>query len=393
MVSSVRSRPNHYETLGLSPTASQEEITRTFAKLMGMFGARSVAGAAQMIVAFEALRSPAKRRAYDSALGLISEPDPRHWTAAGVARGSPGFLGSASGHLAEHVAGDNFPRTVPATEPQPQPVARSEPRFASFLASSLREPASPSSPGCSPDMRPKAEVQRQREETAAGVERGIQRLLAARRVEEKSSPDAVDRTLDWQRPALAVGGLAAAAVLIGALVGVSVTDNEQPQPAERGVTVALPAATSHPGSAALSPGPVASAVEKQDERPHRAKISVPATKHKVSPQQPTSFVEHQVEVRQSPENRVEGSQSAGAATDQLAAESAPATPVAADLPLPNRVIARTIERIGYSCGAVVSTAAVEGAKPGAYTVTCSSGQTYEANPVLGRYHFRRSGRH
>ena len=391
MVSSVRLRPNHYETLGLSPTASQEEITRTFAKVMGVFGARSVAGAAQMIVAFEALRSPAKRRAYDSALGLTSEPDPSQWTVAGVARGSPGFLGSASGHLTEHVVGDKIPRTVPAVEPQP--VAPSEPRFASFLASSLREPARPSAPGRSPDVRPKTEIQRPREEPAgAGVELGIQRLLAARRAEERSSPDAVDRILEWQRPALAIGGLAAAAILIGVLLGVSVTNNEQPQPAERGVTVALPAATSHPGSAALSPGPVATVVEKQDERPLRARISAPPTKHKVSQPQPTSFAEHQVDVRQSPEFGVEGSPSVGVATDQLTAESAPATPVAANLPLPNRVIARTIERIGYSCGAVVSTAPV-GSNPGAYTVTCSSGQIYEANPVHGRYHFRRSGGH
>jgi hypothetical protein len=78
-----------------------------------------------------------------------------------------------------------------------------------------------------------------------------------------------------------------------------------------------------------------------------------------------------------------------AASDPLAVDAPAAQPVAASLPLPNSVIARTIERIGYSCGAVSSTAAVEGAAPGTFKVTCSSGQSYQAAPVRGRYHFRR----
>jgi hypothetical protein len=65
-------------------------------------------------------------------------------------------------------------------------------------------------------------------------------------------------------------------------------------------------------------------------------------------------------------------------------------PEAASMPLPNRVIARTIERIGYACGAVASTTAVEGAS-GVFKVSCTSGQTYQAAPVRGRYRFRRMG--
>jgi hypothetical protein len=67
-------------------------------------------------------------------------------------------------------------------------------------------------------------------------------------------------------------------------------------------------------------------------------------------------------------------------------------PVAASLPLSNRVIARTIQRIGYPCGEVASTAALDGA-PGAFKVTCTSGHAYQARPVRGRYHFRRLGSH
>jgi len=35
--------------------------------------------------------------------------------------------------------------------------------------------------------------------------------------------------------------------------------------------------------------------------------------------------------------------------------------------------------------------AAEGGAPGAFTVTCTSGHSYGAAPVGGRYHFRRLG--
>jgi hypothetical protein len=71
--------------------------------------------------------------------------------------------------------------------------------------------------------------------------------------------------------------------------------------------------------------------------------------------------------------------------------TAEAPAAAARLPLSNAVIARTIARIGYPCGRVAATAAAEGGAPGAFTVTCTSGHSYRAAPVGGRYHFRRVG--
>jgi hypothetical protein len=65
--------------------------------------------------------------------------------------------------------------------------------------------------------------------------------------------------------------------------------------------------------------------------------------------------------------------------------------IAADLPVSTKLIARTIERIGYRCGDVSSAAPAEGKAQGVYRITCSSGQTYQATPVRGRYHFRRLG--
>jgi hypothetical protein len=388
MASSVRSRPNHYETLGLSTTASQDEVNRAFARIMGMFGLCSVPAAAQMSLAFEVLRDPAKRLAYDRALGLRPEPDPRHWTVAGVARSSPGFLGSAWGRLAE-VAADTVPRADPASESEPRPVAPSEPRVSSFIASSLREMASPDAFGGSPAPELPAAVQRD-EKPDVGVEMDNRHFLAAPSADE----DLDGRPLNWKRPALVVAGLVAVAGLIGALAGLSVDDNEQPQSPERGIAVALPRATPQPGSAVLSPAPVAPAVEQQGPAPLRAETSVPATGHKASPRRLTAFAEHQAEQPQLAESGGEATEPVGPATDQPAAEPVALPPaVAAALPLSNRVIARTIDRIGYSCGAVVSASAVEGAPSGVYRVTCSSGRTYEASPVHGRYRFRRSATH
>jgi hypothetical protein len=392
MASSVRSRPNHYETLGLSTTASQDEVNRAFARIMGMFGLCSVPAAAQMSLAFEVLRDPAKRCAYDRALGLRPEPDPRHWTVAGVARSSPGFLGSAWGRLAE-VAGDTAPRADPASESEPRPVAPAEPRLSSFIAASLREMASPDAPGGSPAPELPAEVQRD-EKSNVGAEMDNRHFLPAPSADEESPPDLDGRPLDWKRPALVVAGLVAVAGVIGALAGLSVDDNEQPQSPERGIAVALPRATPRPGGAALSPAPVAPAVEQQGPAPLRVETSAPATGHKASPRRLTAFAEHQAEQPQLAESGGEATEPVGPATDQPAAEPVALPPaVAAALPLSNRVIARTIDRIGYSCGAVVSASAVEGAPSGVYRVTCSSGQTYEASPVHGRYHFRRSAAH
>ena len=63
--------------------------------------------------------------------------------------------------------------------------------------------------------------------------------------------------------------------------------------------------------------------------------------------------------------------------------------IAANLPLSSTTIARTIERIGYACGEVASTTPVEGGARGVFRITCTSGQSYQATPVNGRYRFRR----
>jgi hypothetical protein len=63
-----------------------------------------------------------------------------------------------------------------------------------------------------------------------------------------------------------------------------------------------------------------------------------------------------------------------------------AAPVSASMPLSNAAIARTIGRIGYSCGRVASTSQILG---NMFKVTCTSGDSYRAAPVGGRYRFKR----
>jgi outer membrane biosynthesis protein TonB len=76
-----------------------------------------------------------------------------------------------------------------------------------------------------------------------------------------------------------------------------------------------------------------------------------------------------------------------------AAPKADAPPEAGEsspLPLSAPVVARTIERIGYPCGAVASSSRIEApAGETAYRITCTSGDSYRASDRSGRFRFRK----
>jgi len=382
MVSSVRSRPNHYEVLGLSPAASQDEIAGAFAKAMGMFGTRPVALAAQLSAAFETLRNPAKRRAYDSALGLRPEPQLRPWGIAATQRGGARFADSAWGRSSDQPGPElrSAAPELPAQPPQPAPFA--EPRLPEFIAAALREAPKADPRTAASDVRPQLPPEL-RVETQP---KAFEPLVPPRRAEADSSRE--DEPIDWRRPALAIGALFLVAGGVGVVAGLSAGGDAQEAQASNDVTVPLPTVKAQPRvSAPATAAPAAFAeVQPMRSRPVRRV----AAKRTTSTEQPVRLTEEQLGLGASTENGSSESAFVESATDHAAAAVPASEPVEAAMPLPRRVVARTLDRIGYSCGEVGSIANVEA---GVFKVTCTSGQSYRAAPVGGRYHFRRwSGR-
>lgn len=366
MGSSVAARPNLYQVLGLTPSASDGEIARAFADAMSMFRVRPPGVLAEIGVAYETLRNPAKRREYDRSIGIAPPAaGPRQWAIAAPAvrwaplTGAPAF---APAPLAE--------RPAPPKAEEPRAIEQVSAIAASLRAIARPDPLGP--PVQRKDLKPRPDA----------AEPAIPHFLAEPRLDSDDEPE--ERAFEWKKPALAVGGFVAAAGLIGTLAGLSVRDNAQSIGGERSITAALPTPKAR---AAVPSVAVAAASEPQTERIETS----PQLRHAASRHRAPSWVEHSVPKAEAAADAVEAPAEQTAA-DPLAPASADAAPqpVAASMPLPNGVVARTIERIGYSCGKVASSAAVDGS-PGVFTVTCTSGQRYQASPIHGRYRFRRLG--
>jgi outer membrane biosynthesis protein TonB len=354
MDSTVRPRPNHYETLGLTPAASDAEILQAFGREMSMFRARPMSAIAQVSIAYETLRNPAKRRAYDAALGLKAEPEaPR--TPAGP---PAAFVGAAPRARAEGLP---------------------ERRLGSFIAEALREPAGAEEASPEPEPEPLPEPEHWSE---AESKPDLGDLLAGHRAEEDRAAVA------WKRPAIAAGALVAAVGLAGALLGWR--GGEAPERAEPDMAIALPEATPPQDIAAVSappspaPDPAPSVAKAPTEPPARPATAAEIPRIAPAPAGPRPAVD---ELQAAVDQTAESPQKDVAANEAVADSPAVGTTAAA-LPLPNATVARTIARIGYACGAVASTEAVAG-EAGVFKVTCTSGQSYRAAPVRGRYHFRR----
>lgn len=246
---------------------------------------------------------------------------------------------------------------------EPHVESAPEPAPASFIASTLREIARPVD--VAPSPRPVAQPD----------------PLPAPPLQAQEIAEADERPIEWKKPAVAIGAVLVAAGLVGAFAGVSVKGDEQGQAA---VTTALPAAKPRPPVATPGTAAVPVSVEKPlatAERPMRAR---PAAVHaeRVAPQAPASAEEAQAVPAEALSEQP--------AADPLApqADSSIENVAAAGLPLASKLVARTIDHIGYACGEVASTTAVDGAV-GVYKVTCTSGQSYRAAPVHGRYRFKR----
>ena len=385
MVSAVKSRPSHYEVLELTPAASEDDIARAFARKMSVAGFHSVGEAAQILVAYETLRDADRRREYDRSLAPPPKPETRQWTAAVQPRWSP-FIASPAVQALQAATADPRPSPEPHVtmapdpdpEPEPDPGAKAavDPRLAS-IAATVRELSRPAAEEQPLAPRPAAQQQRKADES---LEPLIQHILEVGRAEKARLRDTGNSGFDWRRPALAAGGLLLGAGLFGTLVGLSVKDTVEAaassQPDEAAQRRAPPRqAEAVPARPPASPS---AAMEAPVEHA-RVEVIASTPKHSASQPRPTSWAEQAAAQLKSGE--VE------AANEEATAE--PVQSVAAAMPLPNGFVARTIERIGYSCGDVASTMRVDGEGRGVFKVTCTSGQSYRAAPVRGRYHFRR----
>ena len=344
MVSTTRSRPSHYETLGLTPAATDEEISHAFVRKMSLFGAHPLGGGAQICIAYETLRDPARRREYDRSLGLAPNPAGQQWAFATPRLRWAPFIAAATPGEAGAIA----PPPEPHVTAPPEPVAQ--------------------------ERKPTVE------RPAGAIEAQIEELRARPARAPVREPE--DRAMDWKRPVLAVGGFVVAAGLIGALAGMSVKDDAASAVADPMPGVGRPSARLHANVAAPAP------VEAD------ASITLPTAHSKrAAPRHgPSSAWVKQVSRSLAETDPATNVQPIQTASDAAAADPLPAQPVAADMPLPGKVIARTLDRVGYKCGDVSATSAVEGAS-GVYNVTCSSGQTYQASRVRGHYRFHRVGSH
>lgn len=369
MVTTVRTRPNHYETLGISPTASSEEIVRAFAKEISVLRPRAFGGISDVSLAYETLRDPYRRRAYDESIGILPKPAPKSSTWA-----FPSTYGA-------------YTQRAPVAHPKPQPQPPAESGRASFIAASLKELADPSPLGTSKNTAPPTEPTPKAEvaPTPSPEPRLDERPAPPVFVEPPSHVDAP--VADWKRTGAIAGGLVAAVGVLGALAGLQAGDDIQAaQQSDRQVTVALPRPAPSP-KAVPDPGVSMALAEEAPARPRRT-TSVSRSRGEPVPQLGRALSDEEI-AELAPVDVGQRAQPMEVASEQVVAETSPVEAVPASMPLPNKVVARTIQRIGYACGSVASTTALQGEAPGTFKVTCTSGHSYRAAPVRGRYHFRR----
>lgn len=382
MVSTTGLRPTHYETLGIEPDADLAAIEQAFRRKVSAFAPHSFGSVAGASVAYETLKDPAKRRAYDEKIGLIEPPAPPpvadFWT------GRP-YSMRAGRVIGARPLGANAGAAIAPVLSPPAPV-RAVPQPVPFMAAPRADPEPLAvvepAPVMEPEPEPSVEVEAGpivpvQAEITRPASVSASAAAPTREPISFSFADAETGELDGRRTAMIAGGLVVAVGLAGAWLGWSAGGTEPGSAALSEVRQELPTPTPPGGSvinvsdadrAAPAPQPQRFATFRA--RPSR---TVPA------PAEPPAEA---AGIPSSPPDLTSES-----ATIAEATPSEPATASAAALPLSRQTIARTIERIGYSCGSV--SAAAPTGSGGVFTVTCSSGQSFRASPRGGRYRFRK----
>jgi hypothetical protein len=366
MVETVKLRPNHYETLGLTPAASSEEIAEAFAREVNLIPVRPLGTFAQVSAAFEALRDPVRRMAYDAT--LAPPPKPSHSLIGRLERAPVDEALPSKRARIEQPAPPAFVPPIPQPDP---PTHRAQ--------SSPVDPLPPATPKPAP-------YERQQFHTPEPADQQWLDQVDWQRLELQ---ERADRSL---RPAVgglvintAVGGALLLAIVLGAWRGFESGNDNRAQDSTSQISLpldaALPAAEPSPVAA-----PAAATEEAQPERSQPVPVAVAPAPSARPPLQ--IELPEQEPARPAPAEQPQSPQAVSA--DVTGTPSAVATR-SPRMPLPEAVIARTIGRIGFACGQVSSTVPMEGEAPGTFKVICTSGDSYRAAPVNGRYRFRRLG--
>lgn len=367
MVATVKLQPNHYEVLGITPNASEDDIVRAFAREISPLRPHAIGDFAQIIVAYETLRDPIKRRTYDVSLAPKPEPVPSQWPREGWP-----FVASPRIEAAGRIAVNPFPR--------PTSQADHWPRSDAPAGGAIVLPSQPEDPRL-PDILGKP-----------GFGSHTARDRVPRTGLEEHFLHTEDGSIEWKRPTLLAGALFMGVGLLGAWIGWDAGNDVEPEDPEQAVTLTLPQVEALAPTTSTPPPTISASIEapsRPEATPERRTSTATATAETMrTPLAPERAREEQqadvIQLEESPPEKI--------ATELVVTQSPPVAATPAKLPLPDSVIARTIRRIGYACRDVASTMPVEGAAAGVFKVTCVSGDSYRASPVRGRYHFRRWGR-
>lgn len=218
MGNSVTARPIHYETLGITPAASDDEIRQAFARKTSECRWDLMGASAQVCIAYETLGNRFKRVDYDRSHGLEPKPQPRLSTITFAQRRWAPFVASVPMNALGQSARDDTARSQ-GTSPRDlesdlESLAAQNPGV--LVAQSLDEQPYRIRPGKSEERQP-----------------------------------------DWKRPVLAIGGFVLAAGLIGGFAGLSLKDDEGSTPIEPSAAISAPRQTPQPKAAVRLANPLA----------------------------------------------------------------------------------------------------------------------------------------
>jgi len=327
MGQTVTARPSHYDVLGVTPDASSDEIVRAFAREMSK--PRAFGGLADVSIAYEVLRNPGRRRAYDASIAPKAEPKPQSepFRRPHALHARPQFIAAALSEETEERVPE--PRVKePMLEITPVEKAN-EPSLPPFFANALREIADPAplAKAPSPSTPP-----RQREIKSETAPAPIPRMVIEPMFAEEG-------TAPWKKIAIPAGAAILAVAIIGAWAG-SRGKTEPSIDAKAAALIAPPTTFDVKDPAAdtlakveddVPPPPVEAA------RPRHHAERIARTVNAKPPSQLADLDRQLAEPAPEP------------APEQAAAAEAAPKAIAASMPLPNSVIARTIGRIGYPC--------------------------------------------